>query len=191
MYAVNHHLNRRFLGNVGLPAWADSPKTNALNGPGSIGAHARLCMDVHQRKPNVILVDFVTQGSVIKAQDVLNGVYRIPSVPVVPDDTTRPSKSTVQDVPSSTRYYKPTHNIPPSKTAVPGNRGTPHQLGEPEDLILTLDNISLTEPPEPEGSAVPDEPQSTANEALEAQSSVLGEPVASDGIESPVQSSWT
>lgn len=73
MYIVNHFLDVNVLG-VLVPDRIRAPKTNAVSGNGSIGAQSDLCRSMYKRLPNVVLVDFVDQGEVMKAQNTLNGV---------------------------------------------------------------------------------------------------------------------
>ncbi|KAB8233632.1 uncharacterized protein BDW43DRAFT_310982 [Aspergillus alliaceus] len=73
MYIVNHFLDVDILG-VLVPDRIRAPKTNAVSGKGSIGAQSNLCRSLYKRLPNVVLVDFVDQGEVMKAQSSLNGV---------------------------------------------------------------------------------------------------------------------
>ncbi|KAE8376725.1 PLC-like phosphodiesterase [Aspergillus bertholletiae] len=73
MYIVNHFLDVDVLG-VLVPDRIHAPRTNAISGYGSIGAQSDLCQSLYKRLPNVVLVDFVDQGEVMKAQNTLNGV---------------------------------------------------------------------------------------------------------------------
>jgi hypothetical protein len=73
MYIVNHFLNVEILG-IKVPDRIRAPKTNAASGNGSIGAQSNLCQSIYKRLPDVVLVDFVDQGEVMKAQFALNGV---------------------------------------------------------------------------------------------------------------------
>ncbi|KAI5296181.1 hypothetical protein KEM52_005297 [Ascosphaera acerosa] len=74
MYLVNHNLNKRvghksFL----VPDWRHAPRTNSMIGSSGIGYHAGRCYQQHGRRPNVILVDYITQGEVLQTQELLNG----------------------------------------------------------------------------------------------------------------------
>ncbi|PGH06873.1 hypothetical protein GX51_02118 [Blastomyces parvus] len=71
MYIVNHYLDIQKVG-VLFPDRMSAPKTNAATGKGSIGAQVELCTSIHGRKPNVVLVDFLTQGDVLRAQEMMN-----------------------------------------------------------------------------------------------------------------------
>ncbi|KAL8809540.1 MAG: hypothetical protein Q9200_003328 [Gallowayella weberi] len=98
MYVVNHYLDKKISANevldkdilddvripkglfgrgllddVLVPDREAAPKTNAVGGKGSIGAQADLCQGLYNRKPNVLLLDFVDTGEGVKAQTVLNG----------------------------------------------------------------------------------------------------------------------
>lgn len=72
MYIVNHFLDVDILG-VKIPDRDHAARTNAATGKGSIGAQASECEALYQRAPNVVLVDFVDKGEVMKAQNDLNG----------------------------------------------------------------------------------------------------------------------
>ncbi|OAX83382.1 hypothetical protein ACJ72_02257 [Emergomyces africanus] len=71
MYIVNHYLDIEKVG-VLFPDRLSAPRTNAPTGKGSIGAQIELCTSIHGRKPNVVLVDFLNQGDVLRAQDMAN-----------------------------------------------------------------------------------------------------------------------
>ncbi|KAL4898217.1 PLC-like phosphodiesterase [Aspergillus ambiguus] len=73
MYIVNHFLDVDILG-IKVPDREHASQTNAASGNGSIGAQTELCRAAHGRLPNVILTDFVDQGQVMQAQDMINGV---------------------------------------------------------------------------------------------------------------------
>lgn len=72
MYIVNHFLDVDIFG-VKIPDRSAAGKTNAATGEGSIGAQAGVCEALYNRAPNVVLLDFVDQGSAIEAQNDLNG----------------------------------------------------------------------------------------------------------------------
>lgn len=72
MYLVNHTLNVDIFG-VLLPHRLAAPLTNAATGEGSIGAQVDLCHSLYDRNPNVVLVDFLTEGDVFKAERTMNG----------------------------------------------------------------------------------------------------------------------
>lgn len=72
MYIVNHFLDVDIFG-VKIPDRAAAGTTNAATGEGSIGAQAGVCEALYSRAPNVVLLDFVDQGSAIEAQNDLNG----------------------------------------------------------------------------------------------------------------------
>ncbi|EEP81824.1 predicted protein [Uncinocarpus reesii 1704] len=72
LYLVNHTLNVDILGVI-VPDRINAPRTNAATGEGSIGAHVDLCNSIYKRKPNVVLLDFINQGEVFKAQNRMNG----------------------------------------------------------------------------------------------------------------------
>ncbi|ODH46804.1 hypothetical protein GX48_07103 [Paracoccidioides brasiliensis] len=73
MYIMNHYLDIERIGLL-FPDRFSAPRTNAATGKGSIGAQVELCAAMHGRKPNVVLVDFLNQGDVLRAQDTMNGV---------------------------------------------------------------------------------------------------------------------
>lgn len=72
LYLVNHNLQIDLFG-ILIPNRALAPRTNSATGRGSIGAHADLCTSIYGRKPDVVLVDWVNVGEVMKAQSRLNG----------------------------------------------------------------------------------------------------------------------
>ncbi|EER29333.1 hypothetical protein D8B26_008056 [Coccidioides posadasii str. Silveira] len=72
LYLVNHTLNVDIFGVI-VPDRIRAPKTNAATGEGSIGAHVDLCNSIYDRKPNVVLLDFINQGEVFRAQNRMNG----------------------------------------------------------------------------------------------------------------------
>lgn len=71
-YLVNHTLNVDIFGVI-VPDRLNARRTNAATGDGSIGAHVDLCNSIYNRKPNVMLIDYVNQGAAITAQNRLNG----------------------------------------------------------------------------------------------------------------------
>lgn len=73
MYIVNHFLDVDIFG-ILVPDREHASRTNSVSGMGSIGAQCQLCKGMYGRLPNVVLVDFVDQGKVIKAQKQLNGL---------------------------------------------------------------------------------------------------------------------
>ncbi|KAM5441890.1 hypothetical protein MferCBS31731_003152 [Microsporum ferrugineum] len=73
MYLVNHTLNVNILG-IFLPDRFKAGRTNAAVGQGSIGAQVDLCNSIYHRKPNVVLLDFITEGDVLKAERTMNGL---------------------------------------------------------------------------------------------------------------------
>ncbi|KAG9231952.1 PLC-like phosphodiesterase [Amylocarpus encephaloides] len=72
MYIINHFLDVDIFG-ILIPDKDKTPRTNAATGDGSIGAQSDLCTAKWGRKPKIVLVDYFENGSVFKAQDVLNG----------------------------------------------------------------------------------------------------------------------
>lgn len=73
MYIVNHFLDVDVLG-IKIPDREKADQTNAATGKGSIGAQCQVCEGLYGREPNVVLVDFVDKGNVMKAQKILNGL---------------------------------------------------------------------------------------------------------------------
>ena len=73
MYIMNHFLDTEVIG-MDLPDRRDARKTNAAKGVGSIGAQAELCMGMHGRAPNGVLVDYFDKGDVFAVQNQLNGL---------------------------------------------------------------------------------------------------------------------
>jgi hypothetical protein len=78
MYIVNHYLDIQVvnLGSLDLlvPDRDNAAKTNSATGPGSIGSQANLCVGLHGRNPNVVLIDYFGRGNAIAAQNTMNGV---------------------------------------------------------------------------------------------------------------------
>ena len=73
MYIVNHFLDIQLPGtDVLVPDRDSAARTNAPEGPGSIGAQADLCVAEYGRYPNVILVDYFGRGDSMAAQSKMN-----------------------------------------------------------------------------------------------------------------------
>ncbi|KAI1868838.1 hypothetical protein JX265_006817 [Neoarthrinium moseri] len=70
MYIVNHNLDVDIFG-ILIPDLAEAPNTNSLS---SILAQSDLCINNYRKDPNVVLLDFVSIGDGIEAQDNLNGL---------------------------------------------------------------------------------------------------------------------
>ncbi|KAK2068285.1 hypothetical protein P8C59_002932 [Phyllachora maydis] len=70
MYIVNHYLDTSFLG-IDLPNQLAASTTNSVK---SISAQADLCATAWGRPPNVILLDWVSKGDAVTAQNGLNGL---------------------------------------------------------------------------------------------------------------------
>ncbi|KAI1814438.1 PLC-like phosphodiesterase [Poronia punctata] len=66
---ANHNRNTEVLG-INLPDLIDADDTNSVD---SINAQANTCKDLYGRNPNVVLLDYVSIGQVIDAQNQLNG----------------------------------------------------------------------------------------------------------------------
>lgn len=73
MYLVNHLLQVEFLG-MYIPNRMDAANTNAATGDGSIGAQVKLCNSTYDRKPQVVLLDYLNRGEAIKAENTINGM---------------------------------------------------------------------------------------------------------------------
>ena len=73
MYIVNHMLQIEFLG-IYFPDRLSADDTNAATGDGSIGAQVDLCDGIYGRKPQVVLLDFVSHGEVMEAEDTINAL---------------------------------------------------------------------------------------------------------------------
>lgn len=56
MFMINHFLDKLFVGQP-VPFVERLNETNAVEGPGSLGAHVQTCREVHGRAPNFLLVD--------------------------------------------------------------------------------------------------------------------------------------
>ncbi|KAI0811481.1 PLC-like phosphodiesterase [Xylaria sp. FL0064] len=67
---ANHNRNEVILG-ISLPDLINASDTNSVD---SITAQANTCSSMYGRNPNVILLDYVSVGQVIDAQNQLNGV---------------------------------------------------------------------------------------------------------------------
>ncbi|KAI1331765.1 PLC-like phosphodiesterase [Xylariaceae sp. FL0255] len=70
MILANHNLNYEILG-IDIPDLADAAKTNSVS---NISAQNDECQTLHGRKANIVLLDYVSVGEAIAAQDSLNGV---------------------------------------------------------------------------------------------------------------------
>ncbi|KEY68504.1 hypothetical protein S7711_08357 [Stachybotrys chartarum IBT 7711] len=70
MIFANHNLNRNILG-ILVPDQDAAADTNSV---ANIRQQTEICVANHGRNPNVVMLDFVTEGEVIEAQRVLNGL---------------------------------------------------------------------------------------------------------------------
>jgi len=101
MYLINHFLDDivNILGTASpTPDKAALNVTNAVNGPGSLGAQASECSAEYGRNPNFMLVDFYEYGggSVFQVAADLNGVTYAPTTPIatpIPDSSTSGSST--------------------------------------------------------------------------------------------------
>ncbi|KZO90210.1 PLC-like phosphodiesterase, partial [Calocera viscosa TUFC12733] len=87
LYTINHFLDTA--GSIGSIAFSTPDKsalgtTNAVSGPGSLGAQAEECLAEYSRAPNFMLVDFyeVGAGSVFEVAAGINGVPYAPTTPI-------------------------------------------------------------------------------------------------------------
>ncbi|KAK6856667.1 hypothetical protein PG995_006854 [Apiospora arundinis] len=71
MYIVNHFLDIELFPGVLIPNLGAAGTTNSLS---SILAQSDLCYNQYKRTPNVVLLDFVSIGDAMKAQDTLNNL---------------------------------------------------------------------------------------------------------------------
>ncbi|KAK7917325.1 PI-PLC X domain-containing protein 1 [Apiospora marii] len=71
MYIVNHYLDIEVLPGVLVPNRDDAGTTNSV---ASILAQTDLCYSQYKRTPNVVLLDWVSMGDAMKAQDDLNNL---------------------------------------------------------------------------------------------------------------------
>jgi hypothetical protein len=71
MIWANHNLNTKLLGSILVPAASQASQTNSL---GNIMQQTEICKTKYGRNPNVVMLDFVSEGQVIEAQRVLNGL---------------------------------------------------------------------------------------------------------------------
>ncbi|KAK3725065.1 Vacuolar protein sorting-associated protein 8 [Vermiconidia calcicola] len=72
MYIVNHVLSEEITDDLIIPNEDAISDTNAATGPGSIGAHVKLCREAHGRTPNFVLVDYFNRGEWLPAQQAMN-----------------------------------------------------------------------------------------------------------------------
>lgn len=96
MFMINHFLDQLFVGQP-VPFVERLNETNAVEGPGSLGAHVQTCREVHGRAPNFLLVDFYEfgGGSVFQVAADINGVPYNPITPIAtPRGTNSSSNST-------------------------------------------------------------------------------------------------
>ncbi|OTB01479.1 hypothetical protein M426DRAFT_323495 [Hypoxylon sp. CI-4A] len=70
MYLVNHNKNIEVLPDVLIPDEVNAGDTNSV---ASITAQTNICVQSYGHNPNVVLLDFVSAGDTIAAQDQLNG----------------------------------------------------------------------------------------------------------------------
>ncbi|KFA64001.1 hypothetical protein S40285_05478 [Stachybotrys chlorohalonatus IBT 40285] len=70
MIFANHNLNRNVLG-ILVPDQGAAADTNSV---ANIRQQTEICVASHGRNPNVVMLDFVTEGEVIEAQRILNGL---------------------------------------------------------------------------------------------------------------------
>ncbi|XXH03650.1 hypothetical protein Hte_010055 [Hypoxylon texense] len=71
MFLANHNLNIEILPDVLIPAPLEASDTNSI---ASITAQTDICKQNYGRYPNVVLLDFVSQGDTIAVQNQLNGL---------------------------------------------------------------------------------------------------------------------
>ena len=75
MYIVNHFLDANVgFGGLLAPNKARVRETNAKAGNGSIQGQIELCEGLYERAPWGVLVDFIDQGDVMRAQGEANGL---------------------------------------------------------------------------------------------------------------------
>ncbi|KAL8674530.1 MAG: hypothetical protein Q9168_001048 [Polycauliona sp. 1 TL-2023] len=72
MYIVNHFLDTQ-IGGIQIPNRRDAGKANSWNGTIGIGTHVGKCVEMYQRAPTAVLVNYFDKGKVFEAQDRLNG----------------------------------------------------------------------------------------------------------------------
>ncbi|RYP29597.1 hypothetical protein DL767_006649 [Monosporascus sp. MG133] len=72
MIFANHNLNIRLpLLNILVPAMDEAQDTNSV---ASITRQTDICESNHGRVPNVVMLDFVSEGEAIRAQNILNSL---------------------------------------------------------------------------------------------------------------------
>ena len=72
MYLVNHFLDKKLVSDLVVPDNGADSRTNAANGPGSIGAQVNLCVEKYGRLPQFVLLDMFDRGQWLKAQHAMN-----------------------------------------------------------------------------------------------------------------------
>ncbi|CAG9939734.1 unnamed protein product [Clonostachys rosea f. rosea IK726] len=70
MVFANHNLNEEIAG-ILIP---DQLRASQTNSQGNIRQQTEICVSNYGRNPNVVLLDFVSEGEVIAAQKTLNGL---------------------------------------------------------------------------------------------------------------------
>jgi len=97
MFLINHFLDTIVLGQAS-PDIAKLNVTNALSGPGSLGAQVSTCIATQGRPPNFMLVDFYEfgGGSVFEVAANINGVPYNPTTPIA---TPAPSSASITSTP--------------------------------------------------------------------------------------------
>jgi len=100
MYLINHYLDEvvDVIATTIAPDKAALNVTNAVSGPGSLGAQAAECGTEYGRSPNFLLVDFYEYGggSVFQVAAQLNGVTYAPTTPIatpIPDNSSGSSST--------------------------------------------------------------------------------------------------
>ncbi|KAI9150337.1 PI-PLC X domain-containing protein 1 [Paramyrothecium foliicola] len=71
MIWANHNLNLKLFGSILVPAPVSAPQTNSI---ANIRQQTEICVSKYGRNPNVVMLDFVSEGQVIAAQRLLNGL---------------------------------------------------------------------------------------------------------------------
>ncbi|KAF1813392.1 PLC-like phosphodiesterase [Eremomyces bilateralis CBS 781.70] len=72
MYIVNHFLNVELLPGLKVPDRMKAPQTNAAEGNGGVLKQVGICQTNWERRPNVVLLDYVEFADVKELERILN-----------------------------------------------------------------------------------------------------------------------
>ncbi|KAI1372910.1 PLC-like phosphodiesterase [Hypoxylon crocopeplum] len=71
MFLANHNLNIEILPDILIPDPLEASNTNSIE---SVTSQTDICMANYGRYPNIVLLDFVSEGDTIAVQNQLNGL---------------------------------------------------------------------------------------------------------------------